>query len=87
MAACNFSIPFSGSSQDVLNKAKSSVQSQGGNFNGDERVGAFDVSVFGNTIKGSYSVSGQNLDIIIDSKPFLIPCSTIESFLKNKIGV
>ncbi|MDQ3682136.1 MAG: hypothetical protein M3352_03570 [Bacteroidota bacterium] len=86
MAACNFSIPFSGSSQDVLNKAKSSVQSQGGNFNGDERGGTFDVSVFGNTIKGSYSVSGQNLDIIIDSKPFLIPCSTIESFLKNQIG-
>ncbi len=87
MAACNFSIPFSGSAHDVLNKAKSSVQSQGGNFNGDETVGAFDVSVFGSTIKGSYSVSGQNLDIVIDSKPFLIPCSTIESFLKNQIGV
>ena len=87
MAACNFSIPFSGSAHDVLNKAKSSVQSQGGNFNGDETVGAFDVSVFGSIIKGSYSVSGQNLDIVIDSKPFLIPCSTIESFLKNQIGV
>jgi hypothetical protein len=87
MAACNFSIPFSGSAQDVLNKAKSSVESQGGNFNGDEAAGAFDVSVFGSTIKGSYVVSGQNLDIIIDSKPFLVPCSTIESFLKNQIGV
>ncbi len=87
MAACNFSFPFSGSAEDVLMKAKSSVQSQGGNFNGNETNGIFDVSVFGNTIKGSYSVSGQNLDIIIDSKPFLIPCSTIESFLKNQIGV
>ncbi len=87
MATCNFSIPFSGSAEDVLMKAKSSVQSQGGNFNGNETNGIFDVSVFGNTIKGSYSVSGQNLDIIIDSKPFLIPCSTIESFLKNQIGV
>ncbi len=87
MAACNFSIPFSGSAQDVLHKAKSSVQSQGGNFNGDETGGAFDVSVFGNAIKGSYSVTQQNLDIIIDSKPLLIPCSLIESFLKNQIGV
>ena len=87
MAACNFSITFSGSAEDVLMKAKSSVQSQGGNFNGNETNGIFDVSVFGNTIKGSYSVSGQNLDIIIDSKPFLIPCNTIESFLKNQIGV
>ena len=87
MSACNFSIPFSGSPQDVLNKARSSVQSQGGNFDGDETGGAFDVSVFGSTIKGSYAVSGQNLDITIDSKPFLIPCSTIESFLKNQIGL
>ncbi len=87
MSACNFSIPFSGSAQEVLLKAKTSVQNQGGNFNGDEINGVFDVTVFGNTIRGSYSVSGQNLDIIIDSKPFLIPCSTIESFLKNQIGV
>ncbi|MFN2438212.1 MAG: hypothetical protein ABR503_03365 [Chitinophagaceae bacterium] len=87
MAACNFSIPFSGSAENVLNKARSSVQSQGGNFNGDETQGIFDVNVFGNTIKGSYSVSGQNLDVIIDSKPFLIPCSAIEGFLKNQIGV
>ena len=86
MSACNFSIPFSGSAQDVLNKAKSSVENQGGNFNGDETGGSFDVSVLGNTIKGSYSVSGQNLDIIIDSKPFLIPRSTIEGFLKNQMG-
>ncbi len=86
MPACNFSIPFSGSAQDVLSKARSSMQRQGGNFNGDETNGVFDVSVFGNTIRGSYSVSGQQLNIIIDSKPFLIPCSTIEGFLKNQIG-
>ncbi len=87
MSACNFSIPFSGSAQEVLLKAKTSVQNQGGNCNGDEINGVFDVTVFGSTIRGSYSVSGQNLDIIIDSKPFLIPCSTIESFLKNQIRV
>lgn len=86
MAACNFSIPFSGNVSNILSRAKSAVESQNGSFNGDESTGNFDVSVFGNTIKGSYSVAGQNLNIIIDSKPFLIPCSTIESFLKGKIG-
>ena len=86
MSACSFSIPFSGSAETILNKAKSAVDSQGGKFEGDINGGNFDLSVFGNTIKGSYSVSGQDLNIVIDSKPFLIPCSTIESFLKNKIG-
>ncbi len=87
MAACNFSISFSGSASEVYNRAKASVEGEGGAFNGDESGGTFDVSVFGNSIAGSYSVTGQNMDIVIDTKPFLIPCSTIEGFLKNQIGV
>jgi hypothetical protein len=85
--SCNFNIPFSGSPEQVLNKAKSSVQSQGGNFSGDATAGNFDVTVFGSTIKGSYTVVGPELNIQIDSKPFLLPCSTIEGFLKSQLGV
>ena len=83
--ACEFSIPFSGVPDAVLTKARSAVQGQGGTFNGDGNSGAFDVTVFGNTINGSYSVSGQNLQIKILSKPFFLPCSTIEGFLKNQL--
>ncbi len=83
--ACEFSIPFSGSADDIMAKAKKTVQSQGGNFNGDTNSGNFDVSVFGNKIVGSYSVTGQTMNISITDKPFLIPCSTIEGFLKNQI--
>lgn len=86
MSACNFSIPFSGETEQVLAKAQSAVQSQGGQFNGDSNSGDFNVSVFGNTIAGAYTVTGQNMNIVINSKPFLIPCSTIESFLKNQIA-
>ncbi len=86
MAACKFLIPFNGSANDIFSKVKTAVQGQGGQFNGDDTGGNFDVSVFGNSIKGSYTVLGQELDIVIDSKPFLIPCSTIESFLKNKFA-
>jgi hypothetical protein len=83
--ACNFSIPFSGSPAEILGKAKSAVQSQGGAFRGDENSGMFQISVMGSAIKGSYTVSGQDLNITIDSKPFLIPCNTIEGFLRNQI--
>lgn len=83
--ACNFTIPFSGSPTDILNRAKSAVQGQGGVFRGDDNSGAFQVSVLGSAIKGSYTISGQAFNITIDSKPFLIPCSTIEGFLKNQI--
>jgi hypothetical protein len=83
--ACTFSIPFSGTPADVLARAKSAVQNQGGAFRGDGSSGAFQVSVLGSSIKGSYTVTGQDLNITIDSKPFLIPCNTIESFLRNQI--
>ena len=86
MAACNFIIPFAGPPNGVLSKAQTAIQNQGGTFTGDEAAGNFKVSVMGSTIKGSYSVKGQDLDIVIVSKPFLIPCSTIEGFLKSKLG-
>ena len=85
MAACNFSVPFTKSATDVLDKAKQTIESQNGTFTGDEINGSFDVSVFGNTVKGSYTVEGQNLVIEITEKPFLVPCSMIESFLVNKL--
>jgi hypothetical protein len=85
--ACQFTIPFSGEPNDILSKARTAIQGQGGSLNGDQSAGDFDVSVFGNTIRGSYSIGGSNnLNIVIESKPFLIPCRTIESFLRNKLA-
>ena len=86
MSACNFIIPFSGSAANILAKARSAVESQNGNFTGDETNGNFEVSIFSNSIAGSYNVSGQSLEITIDSKPFLVPCSAIESFLTKQIN-
>lgn len=86
MAACNFSIPLNGTAQQVLDKARAAVQSQGGVFEGDEQQGSFEMSVFGSALKGSYSVADTNMNIVIDSKPFLIPCSTIEGFLKAQLS-
>lgn len=84
--ACEFSLPFSGNAEDVLTKARRAVEGQGGNFNGDTARGNFQVSVFGNKIVGDYTVSGQSLQINITDKPFMVPCSAIESFLKNQLG-
>lgn len=86
MAACRFIIPMAGTAEDTLNRAKSLMQSQGGTFEGDTASGNFQVSVFGSTIAGSYTVVGQEMSIIIEDKPFLIPCSTIEGFLRAQLA-
>lgn len=85
MSKCSFSIPFSGSAEQIYQKAKSAVEKQGGSFNGDMNGGNFTISVFG-TITGSYTVSGQNLQIEIEDKPMMIPCSAIENALKGQLG-
>jgi hypothetical protein len=83
--ACKIKIPFSGAAEQVLNRARSAVQGQGGTFTGNENTGEFSVSVMG-AIKGTYTVMGNELDIVIESKPLFVSCGMIESFLKNKIG-
>ena len=83
---CTFSIPFTGDAESILAKAKAAIESQNGDFTGDANSGNFEVSVFANSIKGHYNVSGNNLNLTIADKPFLISCSTIESLLKSRIS-
>jgi hypothetical protein len=80
--ACNFSITFPGAPSKILEKAKSAIEGQGGNFSGDLSSGTFSVQVMG-SISGSYSISGQVMNINIDSKPIFIGCGQIESFMKS----
>lgn len=86
MSACNFNIPFSEPTNDAIGKARAAVESQNGVFSGNENSGFFEVTIFGNTIKGNYKVVGQVLQLEITDKPFFVPCATIESFLLKQIN-
>lgn len=86
MSACNFKLSFNESPLTAVTKAKAAVESQNGIFNGDEHSGNFEVTIFGNTIKGNYQVEGQILNLTITDKPFIVPCSMIESFLNKQIS-
>jgi hypothetical protein len=86
MSACYFTIPFTGEPEVILNKARALMERKDGNFTGDLQNGKFDITLIGNTIAGSYTVNGNELAIIIDTKPFFIPCDTVESYLKSKLA-
>jgi hypothetical protein len=85
MSSCRFTIGFSLPTQEVIDKAKSAIEGQGGIFNGDVSSGNFSVQFLGN-IAGEYTVSGQEMNINITSKPMFIGCSQIESFMRNQLG-
>ncbi|MEO6812742.1 MAG: hypothetical protein ABI172_02350 [Ginsengibacter sp.] len=84
--SCKINLPFSEPVEIAVGKAKAAVESQGGIFTGDTISGNFEVTVFGNTIKGNYNVAGQTLDLEITDKPFFVPCSTIESYLAKQLS-
>ena len=86
MSDCKISIPFTVSAEAILARAKAAIENQNGVLTGDENLGEFEVSVFGNTIKGNYSVAGNILNLIITQKPFFVPCSTIENILVKEIS-
>lgn len=84
--SCKFSVNFSEPAESAVTKAKNAIESQSGVFNGDTNRGDFEVTVFGNNIKGNYTVTGQILNIEITDKPFFVPCSMIETFLVKNIS-
>lgn len=83
--ACNFSIAVEGNAEQLIHKARTAVQGQGGTFDGGITGGTFKVTAFGNTIAGSYNVSGDQMNITITDKPFLLSCGMIESYLKSQL--
>ena len=85
MSNCKFTIPFSGTASEIVEKAKSAVQSQGGTFEGNEQNGSFKISLMSNTVSGSYEVEGDKLTMLITEKPMFVPCAAIEGYLANKL--
>ena len=85
MSTCSFTIDFRIPPDHLISKARTAIEKQGGIFNGDTSSGTFSVQVLG-SIAGSYTISGQQMNIDISNKPMFISCSQIESFMKNQFG-
>ncbi len=84
--SCNFEIPVKDNVDAALEKARKAVESQNGTFTGDNNSGSFELNVFGNFIKGSYTIKDQMLNLEITDKPFFVPCNMIENFLMKQIS-
>ncbi|WP_437930078.1 hypothetical protein WMF37_12880 [Sorangium sp. So ce291] len=83
MAKHSFSVPFSGSSQDIVAKAKSAIEKAGGQFSGNEGTGDFSVPTPAGTVKGRYAIAAQSFSVDITDKPFIVPGSAIESQVRK----
>lgn len=87
MASCDpFNVNFSGSAQDLFNKISLLIHQHGGSISGGPSGGTFSVPipVLG-AVAGTYSVSGQTCTIHVTQRSFLLPCGTIENYVRSNI--
>ncbi|WP_316801597.1 hypothetical protein [Pedobacter frigidisoli] len=54
-------------------------------FSGSKSGGSFTINTLGSRFEGNFQVTGNVVEWQIDKKPFFVPCSVIENFLKNHI--
>jgi hypothetical protein len=71
----------------ILSKMKPIIMGKGGSLQGNKEFGSFEGKSALGTIKGEYhSISDDEIEIIINDKPLLIPYRTIESEIRKYLS-
>ena len=84
--ACTFTIELSGTADDLVRKAKQMIESANGTLSGDTSSGSYNVKIpVAGSIEGHYTIRGSSIAFEITKKPMLVPCSTIEHFLREQL--
>lgn len=86
--ACNFELTFNESPDALVQRAEKMVVDAGGSFAGDTNAGEIKLKlpVVG-TVEGKYAVTGNVIRFDITKKPMVVPCSKIENFVKDELGL
>jgi len=83
----SFIVKLKNELSSILTKVKSIITGRGGKFEGNTECGSFDEKSVLGTIKVKYrSISDNEIEIIIEDKPFIIPSQTIESAIKKYLS-
>lgn len=86
MASCDFTIAFKESAEDLIVKIRATISKAGGELDGGITAGNFFLGTPFGMIKGTYLVDGQYFRVIVDEKPMLLPCKTIEAELTKHVN-
>jgi hypothetical protein len=86
MAKCNFSISYTQPIEQLIEKARKGIISQGGTFNGNTQSGSYSVPSPLGKITGTYEVQGNSIAFAITDKPFLVSCNRIKDELTKLIN-
>lgn len=83
---CDFTFPLTTTPEVLVDKMSKAISGIGGQLTGDAGAGQFQISTPVGKISGSYRVSGQELQVHIDEKPFFLTCAQIEGQLGKPLA-
>jgi hypothetical protein len=84
--SCNIKVPFTGTPESIVTKARNAISKAGGTFDGNDATGSFGLSTPVGDVRGAYTVNGNVLEVTISEKPFFVSCDMIESQLAQYIN-
>jgi hypothetical protein len=86
MNRCEFTINFDGDSIELFQRALKESQKYNAVVEGDAYNGGFTIKSHFGYFAGSYAIDENVLRIALSSKPFYLPCKTIESIIREFIN-
>lgn len=84
--AHSFEIPFEGTPESIIEKAKQTIAGARGTLTGSGADGQFTVPSPIGDVSGNYSVEGNTLKVTITDKPVFAPYSMIEDALRKYLS-
>ncbi len=75
----SFSFKIKNSPAEAVERARAAAEKEGATFQGDVEGGSF--SALG--VVGSYTISGDTVEVAISERPFFAPLSIVESKIKS----
>lgn len=85
MRGCDFSIEFRQDAGTMMDLAKRAITQAGGTVTVEGSKATFGLSTGVGRIRGSYSISGSMLTVIITDKPVWVGCNRIENEIRKHL--
>jgi hypothetical protein len=83
--SCEFSIPITLSTTDIITRVSDVIKNNGGNFIATDNGGEFTVPISFGTISGNFEIISDSANVTITKKPFFVSCNKIKSTLTDYI--
>lgn len=84
--ACEFSINYHQTAQELVNKATEAIGNAGGKFDGTTDAGLFELKTPLGEVAGNYTIQDNIITVVIGKKPMLVSCNLIKTELTKYLS-